>query len=252
MKRALNEGRAAAPHGHGAPMRAPEESVYYHPVNNPTGAPPPGRPQRYKDDVDLMDPSKADAPQAPRLTRTAHDVAEPSGAAAHDPGSAILPPPDEPPPGILPPPDGPPPGHAAGMLPPPGFLPPGMLPPPGLPPGMLAPPPGPPPGGAPSAYMSAAAPAGGGVGGKAVEAVLEGAATAQRTLPAQHDPKLMAMVPATVRAKRPKAKPTSRMPAAIKRDANAGFGLAPQTGPAHAADVPDGSFEDFMSEIAKL
>jgi len=104
MKRALDEGRAAAPHGHGAPMRQPQESVYYHPVTNPTGAPPPGRPQRYKDDVDLMDPSKADAPAAPHRTRTAHDVAEPSGAAADE---SILPPPDEPPPGILPPPDGP-------------------------------------------------------------------------------------------------------------------------------------------------
>jgi len=81
---------------------------------------------------------------------------------------------------------------------------------------------------------------------------MEGAATAQRTIPAQHDPKLMAMVPATVRAKRPKAKPIARMPVMLKRDTNAGFGLAPQTGPAHAADVPDGTFEDFMSEIAKL
>lgn len=243
MKRALDEGRAAAPHGHGAPTRKPQESVYYHPVTNPTGAPPPGRPQRYKDDVDFMDPTKADAPIVPARTRTAHDVAEPSGAAMDDP---ILPPPDEPPPGILPPPDGPPPGFAAaGMLPPPGFPPPGVLPPPGLPPGMLAPPPGPPPGAVPPQPGS-------GRGAKVVEAVMEGAATAQRTIPAQHDPKLMAMVPATVRAKRPKAKPTARLPAVLKRDTNAGFGLAPQTGPAHAADVPDGSFEDFMSEIAML
>lgn len=59
-----DEGVRATPHGHGVPQRSAEDSVYYHPVNNPSGMPPPGRPQRYRDDVDLMDPAKADEAEA--------------------------------------------------------------------------------------------------------------------------------------------------------------------------------------------
>lgn len=58
------EGVRTTPHGHGVPQRSAQDSVYYHPVNNPSGAPPPGRPQRYRDDVDLMDPAKADEAEA--------------------------------------------------------------------------------------------------------------------------------------------------------------------------------------------
>ena len=35
-------------HGHGVPARRPDESVYYHPLLNPSGIPPAGKPQRYK------------------------------------------------------------------------------------------------------------------------------------------------------------------------------------------------------------
>jgi hypothetical protein len=59
-----DEGVRTTPHGHGVPQRRAEDSVYYHPITNPSGNPPPGRPQRYKDDVDLMDPAKADEAEA--------------------------------------------------------------------------------------------------------------------------------------------------------------------------------------------
>jgi len=38
----------AAPGGHGVPEQQPGDSVYYHPTLNPSGTPPPGKPQRYK------------------------------------------------------------------------------------------------------------------------------------------------------------------------------------------------------------
>ena len=36
--------------GHGVPEQRPENSVYYHPTLNPSGVPPPGKPQRYRTD----------------------------------------------------------------------------------------------------------------------------------------------------------------------------------------------------------
>ena len=37
-------------YGHGVPEQQPENSVYYHPTLNPSGVPPPGKPQRYRTD----------------------------------------------------------------------------------------------------------------------------------------------------------------------------------------------------------
>lgn len=37
-------------YGHGVPEQRPENSVYYHPTLNPSGIPPPGKPQRYRTD----------------------------------------------------------------------------------------------------------------------------------------------------------------------------------------------------------
>jgi mRNA biogenesis factor len=229
-------------HGHGVALRRPEDSVYYDPVRNPTGAPPPGRPQRYRDDVDMMDPSKAEEFEAAHRARAA--AAADSAATAHS-GGAILPPPDEPPPGILPPPDMLPPG----ALPPPTGPPPGFAPgaPPMPPPGWIPPPPmGPPPGFGPGAAQPQ----------PAIEAVVEGAATAMRTIPAQQDSKLTSMVPANVRAKRQKAKvvPT-RLPVIPTNNANAGFGLAPQvasSGGGGGGGVTDASVASFLDEISQL
>ena len=75
-------------HGHGVLSRAPEDSVYFHPTLNPSGVPPPGKPQRYKTTVRPDLPaSELPLPLPPPL---------PAGPA---PGSAPLPPPSGPPPG---------------------------------------------------------------------------------------------------------------------------------------------------------
>ena len=75
-------------HGHGVLSRAPEDSVYFHPTLNPSGVPPPGKPQRYKTSVRPDLPaSELPLPLPPPL---------PAGPA---PGSAPLPPPSGPPPG---------------------------------------------------------------------------------------------------------------------------------------------------------
>eukprot|EP00192_Tetraselmis_astigmatica_P012457 CAMPEP_0117670022 /NCGR_PEP_ID=MMETSP0804-20121206/12492_1 /TAXON_ID=1074897 /ORGANISM="Tetraselmis astigmatica, Strain CCMP880" /LENGTH=414 /DNA_ID=CAMNT_0005478215 /DNA_START=209 /DNA_END=1453 /DNA_ORIENTATION=+ len=172
---------STAPYGHGVPDRRAEDSVYYHPLHNPTGAPPPGKPQRYKtpaaEGVAAAAPSVAQpsvseevlpVPQAPPLPAgpapTKLSVPVPEQAPPLPPGpqpgkaAQLPPPPGPPPPGSapLPPPPGPPPGVAQGgggpPLPPPPGPPPSstsapLPPPPGAPPtSMLPPPPGPPPG----------------------------------------------------------------------------------------------------------
>ena len=276
------EGVQTTPFGHGVPQRRPEDSVYYDPVRNPTGAPPPGKPQRYKDDVDLMDPAKADQVEAERAAARQAALA---AAAANGDGDAagapsdILPPPSGPPPGFVGPPAGPPPG----VLPPPSAPPPGMLPPPSHPPpgaphaaGPLGPPPGPPPGvappgpppgppplpppsGPPPGHAPDGAAAGdsdaGGAAAAVVrrnEAVLAGDATAVRTIPAHQDKRLTAMVPANVRARRQPVKQTTRLQTIPNVNRNAGFGLAPQVGTARAADGGDAAFASFMDEISQL
>ena len=48
-----------AGHGHGVPEQRPENSVYYHPTLNPSGTPPPGKPQRYRTALALPAPPPA-------------------------------------------------------------------------------------------------------------------------------------------------------------------------------------------------
>ncbi|KAK6920798.1 hypothetical protein RJ641_014476 [Dillenia turbinata] len=120
----------------------PEDSVYYHPTLNPTGAPPPGKPPMYKSSI------------GPRIPLPSSSGASTSKSELEDDALAVPPPPPPPPPPPLP---------ASGdsdsvdgsllpaslPLPPPPPMPPKnavsgigiSLPPPPLPP----PPPGPPP-----------------------------------------------------------------------------------------------------------
>lgn len=332
-----DEGVRTTPHGHGVPQRSAEDSVYYHPVNNPTGTPPPGRPQRYRDDVDLMDPAKADEAEAalrarmrapPAAASRSSDAIEASGTTCFTcmvllcpvvllfvvgsvllhfkcfflslpaavsilfpvrvffkhtyfertrsqcagSAGAILPPPDHPPPGVLPPPDGPPPGvHMlpAGVLPPPSDAPPGVIlpPPTAPPPGMLAAPPGPPPlpHGAlpppvglppgmlpPAANLAELTGAPQVTAAKPVETIMEGAATALKTIPAQQDSKLTCMVPAALRAKRHKEKGNKKDVHIIAPGKDRSFGLAPSSLTTKATDAPDSTLDAFMSEIANL
>ncbi|CAH1422532.1 unnamed protein product [Lactuca virosa] len=126
----------------------PEDSVYYHPQWNPTGAPPPGKPPMYKSSI---------GPIIPLVEGSTSDAA---GLESDDVDSSIPPPPpppplpqsggdteagdDAPPPSLpLPPPPPMPPKPATTEVggtilpPPPGPLP----PPPPLPQSTLAPPP---------------------------------------------------------------------------------------------------------------
>lgn len=116
----------------------PEDSVYYHPQLNPTGAPPPGKPPMYHSPI---------GPRIP-LFGASSSTAASSSATESDDGVLAVPPPPPPPPlpeassadgAVLP---------ASLPLPPPPPMPPNpttavpaSLPPPPLPP----PPPGPPP-----------------------------------------------------------------------------------------------------------
>ncbi|KAK4264251.1 hypothetical protein QN277_025458 [Acacia crassicarpa] len=123
----------------------PEDSVYYHPTLNPTGAPPPGKPPMFKSSV---------GPRIPLSGASSSNAASSSKSESEDDVLAVPPPPPPPPPPPLPDtsnvssaessilPDSLP-------LPPPPPMPPKpatanvptSLPPPPLPP----PPPGPPP-----------------------------------------------------------------------------------------------------------
>ncbi|GAU32844.1 hypothetical protein TSUD_209120 [Trifolium subterraneum] len=115
----------------------PEDSVYYHPTLNPTGAPPPGKPPMFKSSI---------GPRIPLVGSSS--TAASSLATESEDGVLVVPPPPPPPPlpdassadGTvlpaslpLPPPPPMPPKPAAAV--------PASLPPPPLPP----PPPGPPP-----------------------------------------------------------------------------------------------------------
>ncbi|KAJ0966252.1 hypothetical protein J5N97_027390 [Dioscorea zingiberensis] len=119
----------------------PEDSVYYHPTLNPTGAPPPGKPPMYKSSI------------GPRIPLPANSGAAASSSTSETEEAALAVPPPPPPP--------PPPlpdssvvtddsaGPSSLPLPPPPPAPPkpvsdvnGPLPPPPFPP---PPPPGPPP-----------------------------------------------------------------------------------------------------------
>ncbi|MCH85567.1 formin-like protein 5-like, partial [Trifolium medium] len=115
----------------------PEDSVYYHPTLNPTGAPPPGKPPMFKSSI---------GPRIP-LVGSSSTAASSSATESEDGVLAVPPPPPPPPlpdassadgtvlPASLPLPPPPP------MPPKPADAVPASLPPPPLPP----PPPGPPP-----------------------------------------------------------------------------------------------------------
>ncbi|KAL4450675.1 hypothetical protein ABPG77_001031 [Micractinium sp. CCAP 211/92] len=182
IKRKMEEEAAKRMGGRGLeeiaaePVRRPEDSVYYHPTLNPLGIPPPGKPQKYKTEVDAAGPAglPLPVPKQPPLPAglpppPPRPPPRPEGAPpplppppGPPPGAAPLPPPPGPPPGVapLPPPPGPPPGKAP-LPPPPGPPPaaaaagqPPLPPPPVPPPGaagaggaaFLPPPPMPPPG----------------------------------------------------------------------------------------------------------
>lgn len=138
----------------------PEDSVYYHPTMNPTGAPPPGKPPMYKSSIGPRIPLSASTSAA-----ASSSTSEPEAAT-----SAVPPPPPPPPPPLpessvtgsdsigpsslpLPPPPPAPPKPVAdtnASLPPPPFPPPPPPPPPGPPPkdpalGHTSRPPPPPP-----------------------------------------------------------------------------------------------------------
>ncbi|KAF2316010.1 hypothetical protein GH714_040805 [Hevea brasiliensis] len=116
----------------------PEDSVYYHPTLNPTGAPPPGKPPMYKSSI---------GPRIPLSAAASSSTAASSSNTESDDGTlAVLPPPPPPPPplpestnvasgdnSVIP---------ASLPLPPPPPMPP-KPPAPGL--GMSLPPPPPPP-----------------------------------------------------------------------------------------------------------
>ncbi|DBB17731.1 hypothetical protein WJX82_007314 [Trebouxia sp. C0006] len=254
----------------GTGIRRPEDSVYYHPTLNPLGAPPAGKPQRYRTSVLALDapqslhsaaalpvPKPPPLPQgpAPQLALPAppSNTAAGSSSRTHTEGSDAvqisgtptipLPPPDGPPPGAaragpssaelgpLPPPAGPPPGVVSGHLPPPS---PSMLmhrlPPP------MMPPPGyavlmPPPPGPPPGIAAASRIK------KDTQSTFTGQSTVVKMPQASEDKTVTAMVPASVRVKREMA-----ANAAVQRprshtgaSALSGFGLMPTNIITHAA-----------------
>ncbi|CAL8469062.1 g8603 [Coccomyxa elongata] len=250
-------------YGHGVPEQRPENSVYYHPMLNPQGIPPPGKPQRYRTDP-LSGPGapSVPVPAAPPLP-AGPAPGRPAGGPPSTSGAA-LPPPPGPPPGVLPPPSRPPPGFGVHMLPPPVGPPPGMLPPPAMPPpgygAPLGPPPGPPP-----AYSAPAT-------GEKKAPTITGQSTVAKLPKAQDDRTVTSMVPASVRVRReePSTRPRLGPGAAVARSRpviGPGFGLAPAApagaaaGPAvplarpaapAAATVMDKKYQAFLAEMSEL
>eukprot|EP00887_Chlorella_sp_A99_P004077 scaffold11.g4077.t1 len=103
----------------GEPVRRPEDSVYWHPTLNPMGIPPPGKPQKYKDDaappsslqlpVPQQPPLPAELPPPPALPPPPWQSA-PRGVITKPATTAWPPPLQQQPDGeALPPPDRPPP-----------------------------------------------------------------------------------------------------------------------------------------------
>ncbi|KAE8783147.1 WW domain-binding protein 11 [Hordeum vulgare] len=147
--------RPAADEDDRAKNPMPEDSVYYHPTLNPSGAPPPGKPPMYKSSI---------GPRIP-LPSTAGVGAPSSITESEEAGPSTMPPPPPPPPLPassepsdlsapslpLPPPPPPPPPKPAGSAIAPGLPLPPPPPPPGAPPRepvldhTLLPPPPPPP-----------------------------------------------------------------------------------------------------------
>ena len=147
--------RPAADEDDRAKNPMPEDSVYYHPTLNPSGAPPPGKPPMYKSSI---------GPRIP-LPSSVGAGASSSMTESEEAGPSTMPPPPPPPPLPassepsdlsvpslpLPPPPPPPPPKPAGAVIAPGLPLPPPPPPPGAPPRepvldhILLPPPPPPP-----------------------------------------------------------------------------------------------------------
>ncbi|KAF7008415.1 hypothetical protein CFC21_023171 [Triticum aestivum] len=147
--------RPAADEDDRAKNPMPEDSVYYHPTLNPSGAPPPGKPPMYKSSI---------GPRIP-LPSSVGAGASSSMTESEEAGPSTMPPPPPPPPLPassepsdlsvpslpLPPPPPPPPPKPAGAVIAPGLPLPPPPPPPGAPPRepvldhTLLPPPPPPP-----------------------------------------------------------------------------------------------------------
>ncbi|KAF7015770.1 unnamed protein product [Triticum aestivum] len=146
--------RPAADEDDRAKNPMPEDSVYYHPTLNPSGAPPPGKPPMYKSSI---------GPRIP-LPSSVGAGASSSMTESEEAGPSTMPPPPPPPPLPansepsdlsvpslpLPPPPPPPPPKPAGAVIAPGLPLPPPPPPPGAPPRepvldhILLPPPPPP------------------------------------------------------------------------------------------------------------
>ncbi|WOL08040.1 hypothetical protein Cni_G16792 [Canna indica] len=137
----------------------PEDSVYYHPTLNPTGAPPPGKPPMYKSSIGprISSLASSSAAASSSMTETEEALAVPPPPLSNDDGThddsvelpsiPLPPPPPAPPkptpnlssslPPPPPPPPGPPPKEPAGVStllpvpPPPPPQRPLQLPPPG-------------------------------------------------------------------------------------------------------------------------
>ncbi|KAM0895674.1 hypothetical protein ACQ4PT_023686 [Festuca glaucescens] len=135
----------------------PEDSVYYHPTLNPSGAPPPGKPPMYKSSIGPRIPLPSSSGAGPSSSMTESEEAGPSTMPPPPPppplpaSSELADPSDPSLPLPPPPPPPPPPPMPAGDAAAPG-LPPPPPPPPGAPPRepvllghTLLPPPPPPP-----------------------------------------------------------------------------------------------------------
>ncbi|DBA87905.1 hypothetical protein WJX77_002812 [Trebouxia sp. C0004] len=255
----------------GTGIRRPEDSVYYHQTLNPLGAPPAGKPQRYRTSVLALEapqsshsaaalpvPKPPPLPQgpAPQLALPAPPNSTAAGCSSRThaegsdafqisgPPATPLPPPDGPPPAVagpssaelgpLLPPAGPPTGFVPGHLPPPSGPPPSIMMH-RLPPPIM-PLPGyavlmPPPPGPPPGIAAASRIK------KDTQSTFTGQSTVVKMPCASEDKTVTAMVPASVRVKREMAANTAVQRPRSHKGASAlsGFGLMPTNVINHAA-----------------
>ncbi|EEE66729.1 hypothetical protein OsJ_23417 [Oryza sativa Japonica Group] len=272
--------RPAAEEDDRAKNPKPEDSVYYHPTLNPSGAPPPGKPPMYKSSI---------GPRIPLPSSSAG--ASSSMPGTEEAGPSTLPPPPPPPPlpassepvdpsaASLPPlpPPPPPPPKPANIAGAPGLpLPPPPPPPPGPPPREIVPgqtllPPPPPP------RPLQPSPLAGtnefankqtiGEGASLTDSaqqpsyVKSAAPTVVKRPLAQHTPELTAMVPASVRVKRESAllKPKPKVQQSATTSSSA---LKPSVAPIRSEPRPsssvskpqsiDDSYMAFLEDMKEL
>lgn len=99
----------------------PEDSVYYHPTLNPTGAPPPGKsiapaPSAAGGIPGAMGQPAIPVPKPPPLPKGPNPNQPSTSAAAAAPSPAVEAAPSAPAIPALPPPPGPPPAHLTGEM----------------------------------------------------------------------------------------------------------------------------------------